>query len=55
MYDAVQVLKLHRKYGVAFDPKALGFVLTEDRIEAEINRKLFRTEEYIAGLAKKAA
>jgi len=55
MLEAVRILKLHRKHGVAFDPKAHGFVLTENRIQDEINRALIQTEAYIAGLAKNAA
>jgi len=34
--------KLHRKHGGAFDPKAHGFVLAEDRIQAQNRRQKSR-------------
>ena len=55
MQEAIRIYQHHRKDGVAFDPKAHGFVLTVDRIQAQINRELIRTEDYIAALTKKAA
>jgi hypothetical protein len=46
--EAVQLYKLYRHEGAAFDPKALGFVFSTAEIEAHIRRQLLKDPDFIA-------
>jgi hypothetical protein len=48
MNDVVEIYKLHREQGLAFDPMAHGFVLTIADVEAHLRRLQLKNPDFIA-------
>jgi len=48
MTEATKIYKLHREQGLAFDPKAGGFVLTIADIERHLRRENLNNPDFIA-------